>query len=158
MKTTTIIRKGEKRDCQGVLALIQELAKYEKAEKEVTLTLEDLIEDGFGSKKLFHFFVAELNETIVGVALYYPRYSTWKGETMYLEDLIVREQNRRQNIGTKLFEKLIEEAQQKKVKRLEWQVLEWNTLALNFYKKFGAIADTEWINEKLNEAQIQSYS
>lgn len=149
-----IIRKGKKEDCKGLLKLIQELADYEKASKEVTITLENLIVDGFGNKPLFEFLVAEIENEIIGIALYYPRYSTWKGETLYLEDLVVKQDYRGQKIGTALFNQLLLEAKQRSVKRLEWQILDWNEPALNFYKKYNTSFDGEWINGRLTQKEI----
>lgn len=151
-----MIRKGKKDDCAALLSLIQELADYENAHEEVTLTLEDLIEDGFGVQPLFEFLVAELEGKIVGIALYYPRYSTWKGETLYLEDLVIQKKHRGKKIGTALFDKLLLEAKKRKVKRLEWQVLNWNEPALNFYKKYQASFDGEWINGRLTDVDIDA--
>ena len=134
-----IIRKGKEEDCKGLLTLIQELANYEKASKEVTITLETLKEDGFGKRPLFEFLVAEDKEEIVGIALYYPRYSTWKGETLYPEDLVVKEKYRGKKIGSALFERLLVEAKTRRVQRLEWQILEWNEPALNFYRSIKPV-------------------
>ncbi|MBL7885079.1 MAG: GNAT family N-acetyltransferase, partial [Bacteroidia bacterium] len=141
----TIIRKGEKADLPQVLNLIKELAVYEKAPNEVTVTLNELEEDGFGESPIFNFFVAELEQKIIGIALYYTKYSTWKGKCIFLEDIIVTEQYRKHGIGKKLFNKVVLVAQQQKVKRLEWQVLEWNEPAINFYKKLNSHFDKEWI-------------
>lgn len=152
-----IIRKGLKGDCKGVLTLIHELARYEKASKEVEITVEDLISDGFGENSAFDMFVAIVDNVIVGTAIYYTRYSTWKGRTVYLEDLVVAEQYRGESIGSQLFEQVIEEAKQRKVKRMEWQILDWNEPALAFYKKYNAHYDDEWINGKLVYDQIQKF-
>jgi len=153
----TIIRKGEKADLPQVLNLIKELAVYEKAPNEVTVTLNELEEDGFGESPIFNFFVAELEQKIIGIALYYTKYSTWKGKCIFLEDIIVTEQYRKHGIGKKLFNKVVLVAQQQKVKRLEWQVLEWNEPAINFYKKLNSHFDKEWINCKLTDKEITSW-
>lgn len=156
MNNSTIeIRRGKIEDCDGVLALIKELATYEKAPNEVTLTLEQLQLDGFGAKPKYQLFVADYQGDIVGIALYYFKYSTWKGECLYLEDLVVKEAWRRQKIGKALFEAVANEAKRLQVPRFEWQVLEWNAPAIAFYEKYEAHLDTEWINCKLTGDQLQ---
>ncbi|MBL4624543.1 MAG: GNAT family N-acetyltransferase [Flavobacteriales bacterium] len=149
-----IIREAGIDDMQGVLLLIQALADYEKASDEVENTVEKLQEDGFGKNKLFECIVAEDATEIVGMALYYPRYSTWKGKTIYLEDLIVKEESRRNGVGGKLFEALAKECKLQGVKRMEWQVLDWNESAIEFYKKYNAGFDSEWINCRLTKEQL----
>ena len=151
------IRKGTIDDLPQVLQLIQELAEYEKAPNEVTNTLEDMQRDGFGERPIFEFFVAETAEAIVGIALYYTAYSTWKGRTIYLEDLVVTERLRRSGIGKKLFDVVAEEAKHLGAKRFRWQVLDWNEPAIAFYKKIGADLDGEWVNCTMTEQQIQEY-
>lgn len=141
-----IIRRAEEKDCERILELVQELATYEKAPNEVTVSLEHFRESGFGPKPVWWAFVAEVHGRIEAFALYYIRYSTWKGQAMYLEDILVTEKMRGQNIGTLLFERLIEEAKEKGFSRIAWQVLEWNEPAINFYKKYNASFDGEWIN------------
>jgi len=140
------IRRAIQQDCPRLLELIIELAVYEKAPNEVTVTLEHFAESGFGDKPVWWAFVAEEEGTIHGFALYYIRYSTWKGQAMYLEDIIVTEAMRGQKIGKLLFDQLIEEAKEKKFTRIIWQVLEWNAPAINFYKKYNASFDPEWLN------------
>lgn len=151
------IRKGGKTDLPQVLALIKELAEYEKAPDEVIVTIQQMEEDGFGDNPIFHFFVAESSNKIIGISLYYIKYSTWKGKCIFLEDIIVTEQFRKSGIGKKLFDEVVKVAMEMKVKRLEWQVLEWNEPAINFYKKLNSNFDPEWLNCKLNEEQIQNY-
>lgn len=146
----TIIRKAKKEDCNRILTLINELAVYEKAPNEVTVTLEHFIESGFGKKPVWWAFVAEQEGIVQGFALYYIRYSTWKGQRMYLEDLLVTETLRGQGIGMKLFAALIEEAKEKKLNGIVWQVLDWNEPAINFYKKLNASFDNEWVNCSIN--------
>ena len=145
-----VIRRAEKEDCQHLLELIDELAEYERAPQEVTVTLEHFIESGFGANPVWWGFVAIDNagkeERIVGFALYYIRYSTWKGQRMYLEDIIVTQDYRGKGIGKLLFDRLIREAQEKKLHGITWQVLEWNEPAINFYKKYNASFDSEWVN------------
>ena len=140
------IRRAEKKDCVRLLALITELAVYEKAPNEVTVTLTHFEESGFGQNPVWWGFVAEVNGRIEGFALYYIRYSTWKGQRMYLEDILVTEKMRGNRLGTKLFDQLIIEAKEKKLAGIVWQVLEWNEPAINFYKKYKANFDGEWIN------------
>lgn len=151
------IRRATKEDCPRLLELVQELATYERAPTEVTVTLEHFTESGFGGKPVWWGFVATLPPTpsetagvksngIVGFALYYIRYSTWKGQAMYLEDIIITDQMRGKGIGKLLFDRLIEEAKEKKFNRIIWQVLDWNEPAINFYKKYNAQFDHGWVN------------
>ena len=140
------IRRATKEDCPRLLDLVKELALYEKAPQEVTVTLEHFIESGFGANPVWWAFVAEENDLVLGFALYYIRYSTWKGQRMYLEDILVTEQARGKGIGKLLFDQLIVEAKEKKLSGIVWQVLEWNEPAINFYKKYNANFDGEWIN------------
>ncbi len=153
-----VIRKGTKTDLPAVLNLVKELAIYEKAPNEVTVTLSDMERDGFGENPIFSFFVAEKDGNIVGIALYYIKYSTWKGKCVFLEDIIVTEEYRQYGIGKKLFDEVVKVAKAMHVKRLEWQVLEWNEPAIKFYKKLNAHFDEEWINCKLTDKEIQTYS
>ena len=143
------IRRALKEDCPRLLELITELAVYEKAPDDVTVTLAHFEESGFGDKPVWWSFVAEENGAIHGFALYYIRYSTWKGQAMYLEDIIVTESMRGKKIGKLLFDRLIEEAKEKKLHRIVWQVLEWNEPAINFYKKYNADFDGEWLNASI---------
>jgi GNAT superfamily N-acetyltransferase len=147
---TTTIRRAEKKDCVRLLQLIQELADYEKAPQEVTVTLEHFEESGFGPNPVWWAFVAEINGRVEGFALYYIRYSTWKGQCLYLEDFLVTEQLRGQGAGKLLFDRVIQEAKDKGYKRMCWQVLDWNEPAINFYKKYNATLDPEWINGVLD--------
>ncbi len=140
------IRKAVKEDCAVMMQLINELALYEKAPEEVTVKFEHFVESGFGDNPVWWAFVAEVDKVVVGFALYYIRYSTWKGQRMYLEDLITTESMRGKGIGSLLLDKLIEEARAKKFTGMMWQVLEWNEPAINFYKKYNAKMDGEWIN------------
>ncbi|MFY0651497.1 MAG: GNAT family N-acetyltransferase [Cyclobacteriaceae bacterium] len=140
------IRKGVKSDLVQVMELVRELAEYEKALDEVTNTMEAMEEDGFGKNPIFEFFVAEKNGEIVGLSLYYYRYSTWKGKRLYLEDIIVTETHRGNKLGKLLLEKTIEKAKDEKCTGMMWQVLDWNEAAINFYKKYDVSFDPEWVN------------
>lgn len=144
------IRRAVKEDCPRLLELVKELALYEKAPQEVTVTAEHFEESGFGSNPVWWAFVAEENGVIQGFALYYIRYSTWKGQTMYLEDILVTEAARGKGIGKLLMDQLIIEAIEKGFSRIVWQVLEWNEPAINFYKKYNADFDAEWVNCSIN--------
>ena len=150
------IRRAEKRDCVRLLQLIQELAEYEKAPNEVTVTLSHFEESGFGANPVWWAFVAEVKGVVVGMALYYVRYSTWKGCRMYLEDLLVTENMRGKGLGKMIFDRLIEEAKEKKFKGITWQVLDWNEPAINFYKKYITEFDSGWINVSLSENQVNN--
>jgi GNAT superfamily N-acetyltransferase len=140
------VRRAVREDCPRLLELVKELALYEKAPDEVTVSMEHFEESGFGPKPVWWAFVAEEQGVIYGFALYYIRYSTWKGQAMYLEDIVVTEKARGKGIGTLLFDRLMEEAREKGFKRMVWQVLEWNEPAINFYKKYNAEFDGEWLN------------
>ncbi len=144
-----LIRAGKPEDIPQVMALVKELAEYERAPNEVTNTTEQMLHDGFGENPAFGLFVAEMNMQIVGIALHYIRYSTWKGKMLYLEDIVVKEQLRGQRIGKQLFEACIQLAKQKNYAGIAWQVLDWNEPALNFYKKYNAHLDPEWVNGKI---------
>lgn len=181
------IRRAVKEDCAAMMQLIQELAVYEKAPEQVTVSFDHFVESGFGTRPIWWAFVAtksndagensnavnireieaeeqmsgadqlqagtemaETGEQVVGFALYYIRYSTWKGQRLYLEDLLVTEEMRGRGIGHLLFDRLIEECKAKKFSGMMWQVLEWNEPAINFYKKYNANLDGEWINGSLN--------
>ena len=141
-----IIRDGVREDVPTMFELIKELALYEKAPEQVTNTIEQMYLDGFGENPIFGSIVSEVDGQIVGMALYYYRYSTWKGKRLYLEDLIVSEIKRGQGLGEKLLEATIEKARQSNCTGLMWQVLDWNEPAINFYKKFGARFESEWLN------------
>lgn len=154
---TVSIRIGQKEDLPQTLALIKELAEYERAPLEVSNTLEMMEKDGFGETKIFDFFVAEHENKIVGIAIYYMKYSTWKGKCLFLEDIVITESFRKFGIGSKLFEAVAKVAKNLKVERMEWQVLEWNEPAINFYKKYNAILDPEWINGKFTKEQLEKF-
>lgn len=153
-----IIRKAVKNDCKRLLELIKELAIYEKAANEVTVSLEEFQDAGFGNKPVWRSFVAEENGIIQGFGLYYIRYSTWKGCRMYLEDLLVTEKMRGLGIGKMIFDRLIIEAKSKGFKGITWQVLDWNDPAINFYKKYHVEFDSGWINVSLSKEQIDKFN
>ncbi len=145
-----IIRKAISSDCARMMELIRELAVFEKAPDEVTVTLEHFIETGFGKNPVWEALVAlevdEGREKIIGLSLWYMRYSTWKGLRLYLEDLIVTESWRGKGIGKKLFDETVNEARKKQVSGMMWQVLDWNQPAIDFYKQYGADVSSEWLN------------
>lgn len=142
----TTIRRALKNDCPRMMELIKELALYEKAPDEVTVNFDHFVASGFGEKPVWWAFVAEVDGQVQGFALYYIRYSTWKGQRMYLEDILVTESMRGKGIGKLLFDQLITEAKEKGFSGIAWQVLEWNEPAINFYKKYNATFDGEWYN------------
>ena len=152
MKTT--IRKGVKKDLPSVLNLIKELADYENSIEEVTITLENLEDDGFGERPWYWFLVAENDNQIIGLSFYWVRYSTWKGKFLFLEDFVIKEKYRQKGIGSKLFEKTINICQEEKLNGMIWQVLDWNTPAIDFYKKYNAEISNAWLNGKLTKKQI----
>ncbi len=140
------IRKAVAADCAPMLELIRELAEFEKAPHEVTVTLEHFTESGFGANPVWWAYMAEAEGKIIGMALYYIRYSTWKGQRMYLEDIVITEAWRGKGAGKLLFDALVAEGKEKGFSGMVWQVLEWNEPAIRFYKKYEASFDPEWIN------------
>ena len=152
-----IIRKGMPKDMPEVLALITELAIFEKEPNAVVVTAEDLLRDGFSENPLFCTFVAEVQNEIIGVALFYYRFSTWKGKTIHLEDLIVKETKRGTGAGFALYTEIIKQGKKDNVKRIEWNVLDWNTPAIEFYKKSGAIVLNDWRVVHMNEKGIETF-
>jgi ribosomal protein S18 acetylase RimI-like enzyme len=145
-----MIRPATKQDCKAMLELIKELALYEKAPDEVTVTLEHFIESGFGVSPIWWGYVCEVDTKIVGMALCYTRFSTWKGQRCYLEDLIVSETYRAHGYGKILMDAVIKDAQEKNMNGVVWQVLDWNLPAIEFYKKYQANFDAEWVNCSIN--------
>ncbi|MBA9073066.1 GNAT superfamily N-acetyltransferase [Flavobacterium gossypii] len=152
-----IIRKGTENDMPAVLGLIKELAVLEKEPDAVVITKEDLVRDGFGTQPLFHTFVAELGNQIIGMALFYYRFSTWKGKTIHLEDLIVTEKMRGTGAGMALYSEIIKEGEKENVRRIEWNVLDWNTPAIKFYEKSGAKVLSDWRVVHMDEQGINDF-
>lgn len=151
------IREGKKEDMPSVLKLIQELATFEKEADAVIVTVEDLEKDGFGAAPMFKCFVAEMDKEIVGMSLFYPRYSTWKGPTIHLEDLIVTESKRGLKIGSALYKKVIEYGYNQGVKRIEWAVLDWNEPAIAFYESTGAEVLRDWDTAQFHWDKMKQY-
>jgi GNAT superfamily N-acetyltransferase len=149
------IREGTKADLPRALELVKELALYEKAPEEVINTVSLMEEDGFGKNPIFGFFVAETNKGIVGISIYYWRYSTWKGRRLYLEDIVVTESERGNGYGKLLFDRTMQHALDSNCSGMMWQVLDWNEPAINFYNKYGSKLDGEWINCSLESDQIK---
>jgi GNAT superfamily N-acetyltransferase len=152
-----IVRKGKKTDMLQVLSLIKELAVFEKEPDAVEVTMKQLQRDGFGKNPLFKTFIAELAGEVIGMALFYPRYSTWKGTTLHLEDLIVRKDKRGLGVGKALYDMVLKYAYKKKVKRVEWVVLDWNTTAIDFYEKSGAKILPDWRTTQMDEQALKKY-
>jgi len=151
------IRDGAKKDLPRVLELIRELAQFEKALDQVSNTVERMEQDGFGPNPVYGFFVAEDGKQIVGLSLYYLRYSTWKGKRLYLEDIIVTEIQRGKGLGKLLFERTMKYSLEQGCSGMMWQVLNWNKPAIDFYKKYNARLDEEWLNGHLEAGQIKSF-
>ena len=151
-----IIREANKNDMQKVLELIKELAKFEKELDQVELNVTDLIEDSF-NKSLFKTFIAEQNQTIIGAAIIYYRYSTWKGKSMHLEDLIITKEKRNCGVGTLLLSQIINYARKENIKRVSWEVINWNENAIEFYLNKGAKIKKDWSIVHLDENGIKNY-
>lgn len=152
-----IIRKGNPEDMEAVLGLIKELAAFENEPDAVLITVDDLIRDGFGPVPLFHVFVAEAENQVVGIALYYYRYSTWKGKTIHLEDLVIKEKMRGTGLGYALYSEIIKQGKKDKVRRIEWNVLDWNTPAIEFYEKSGAKILDDWKVVQMDEEAVHYF-
>lgn len=151
------IREATPNDMPAVLELIQELAEFEKEPDAVIISAEDLKRDGFGKNALFRCFVAEAEGKIEGMALCYFRYSTWKGKTVHLEDLVVRKSMRGKGLGNALYRRVIEFAKNEGVKRAEWVVLDWNKHARDFYSRSGATVFTDWCTVQMEEKAMKQY-
>lgn len=152
-----IIRRGVQADLPRVLELVKELAEYEKALDQVSNTVEQMERDGFGPDPLYGFFVAEQEGSISGMAVYYWRYSTWKGRRLYLEDIVVTETMRGQGAGQELFETCMRFALENGSSGMMWQALHWNEPAFNFYRRYGTNLDNEWVNCSLEREQMQAH-
>ncbi|WP_026978541.1 GNAT family N-acetyltransferase [Flavobacterium tegetincola] len=151
------IRKGQIEDMPRVLELIQELAAFELQPDAVEVTVSDLERDGFGTHPLFQILVADINGEIPGIALFYNRFSTWKGKTIHLEDLIVSEKYRGSGIGMQLYKAVMAEAKDQNVRRVEWNVLDWNTPAISFYEKTGAVVFKDWLVAQMDEEGLTAF-
>ncbi|WP_294820116.1 GNAT family N-acetyltransferase [uncultured Flavobacterium sp.] len=153
-----IIRHGTIEDMPAVLGLIKELATFEKEPDAVVVTVGELVRDGFGDNPLFHTFVAECDGKVIAMALFYYRYSTWKGKTIHLEDLIVMEEKRGTGAGSALYKEVIRFAKAQGVRRVEWVVLNWNTHAIEFYERSGATILQDWLTVQMNEEGITKFT
>ncbi|RYY57053.1 MAG: GNAT family N-acetyltransferase [Chitinophagaceae bacterium] len=154
MQHNISIRPAERRDCPRLMELIHELALYEKAPEQVVVQPDHFEESGFGANPVWWAFVGEVDGEVEGFALYYIRYSTWKGQRLYLEDLIVTEKYRGIGLGKVLFERVLQEAGGKNCSGMAWQVLDWNEPAINFYKKYNSALDSGWINCSIETNRI----
>ena len=152
------IRPGTKDDMPAVLDLIRELAAFEREPHAVVVTVDELVKDGFGQDPLFYTLVAETGDGIIGMALFYYRYSTWKGKTIHLEDLIVKQDQRGTGAGSALYKEVIKFAKQEGVRRVEWVVLNWNTHAIEFYERSGAAILQDWLTVQMNEEGITKFT
>lgn len=151
------IRKGKKKDLPAILKLIHDLAEYEKELDQVEVTIEQLEQDGFGSRPWFWFLVAEIDSEIVGMAFYFIRYSTWKGKFLFLEDFVIKDKYRGQGIGASLFESTIQVCKELELNGMSWQVLDWNEPAINFYNKYNAQLSNSWLDGKFSKNQIMDF-
>jgi len=156
MKSEVIIREARPDDIPEVHALITELAEFEKALDEMELTEEELLNDSFGDDAILEIIVAEGKEGVVGAAMFYEKYSTWKGRAMHLEDFVVKSSERRRGVGAMLFEEVMRIAKERNYSRMDWQVLDWNETAIAFYKKYGANLTTEWVDGRFTREELQS--
>ncbi|WP_298779866.1 GNAT family N-acetyltransferase [uncultured Polaribacter sp.] len=152
-----IIREGQQKDAQAVLDLITELAVFEKEPDAVEITVEDLVNDGFSDKPKFKLFVAEENSIVIGIALFYERYSTWKGKTIHLEDLMVTQSKRKIGAGKALYTAVLKYAYDHNFNRVAWEVIDWNTNAINFYKSTGATYLNDWSVVQMNKENLSKF-
>ncbi len=153
-----ILRQGKKSDMASVLLLIKELATFEKETNAVEVTESDLMEDGFGKAPSFKVFVAEEAGDIIGMALFYERYSTWKGRSIHLEDLIVKQEHRAKGVGKALYTKVLSYAHEQKLRRVSWEVLDWNKVAIDFYTSTGAKIMEGWQVVHMNEKSLEAFA
>lgn len=154
-----IIRKGDEKDVPGIMKLVRELAEFERAPEQVVNSEKILLQDGFGKESVYKVFIAEAADTneVIGMALYYTAYSTWKGKILFLDDLVVTESYRKFGIGRKLMNEFLKAAKEEGVNQIRWQVLDWNKPAIEFYKTLNADFDAEWITVKMSKEQISNY-
>lgn len=152
-----IIREGQKQDVKPVLDLITELAVFEKEPDAVEITVEDLLKDGFSDNPKFKLFVAEENAVVIGIALFYERYSTWKGKSIHLEDLMVTQSKRKIGAGKALYTAVLKYAHDHNFNRVAWEVIDWNTNAINFYKSTGATYLSDWSVVQMNKENLEKY-
>lgn len=152
-----IIRQAKVEDSTAILSLINELAVFEKEPESVNLNVSDIEQFGFGENPLFQCLVAEVENKVIGIALYYQRFSTWKGPTYHLEDLIVTEASKGKGFGTQLYVAFIEKAYESSVERIEWNVLNWNTPAIGFYEKSGATVLHDWSTVQMHKAEMEDF-
>lgn len=152
-----VVRQGTKADLPQVFELIKELALFERAPHEVTNSVARMEAEGFGPNPAFGFFVAEDAQRIVGISVYYFRYSTWKGRRLFLEDIVVTESHRNKGIGKLLFERTLKKTLEEGCSGMAWQVLDWNEPAIKFYERYGARFDNGWVNCSLEEKQIELF-
>ena len=154
-----IIRKGDEKDVPGIMKLVRELAEFERAPEQVVNSEKILLQDGFGKESVYKVFIAEAADTneVIGMALYYTAYSTWKGKMLFLDDLVVTESYRKFGIGRKLMNEFLKAAKEEGVNQIRWQVLDWNKPAIEFYKTLNADFDAEWITVKMSKEQISNY-
>jgi GNAT superfamily N-acetyltransferase len=152
-----IIREGQKQDVKAVLDLITELAVFEKEPDAVEITVEDLLKDGFSDNPKFKLFVAEENAVVIGIALFYERYSTWKGKSIHLEDLMVTQSKRKIGAGKALYTAVLKYAHDHNFNRVAWEVIDWNTNAINFYKSTGATYLSDWSVVQMNKENLSKY-
>lgn len=152
-----IIREGQKKDAQAVLDLITELAVFEKEPEAVEITVDDLLKDGFSENPKFKLFVAEEDSVVIGIALFYERYSTWKGKSIHLEDLMITESKRKIGAGKALYSAVLKYAHDNNFNRVAWEVIDWNTNAINFYKSTGATYLNDWSVVQMNKENLSKY-
>lgn len=152
-----IVRKGKIEDVEAVLTLIKELAVFENEPDAVEVTLEDLKKDGFSKHPKFQFFVAEEDKVIIGLAFFYERYSTWKGRTLHLEDLIVTKSRRKSGVGKALYAEVMKYAHKNNYNRVAWEVLDWNENAIKFYENSGAKVLRDWNVAQMNKENLAKF-
>lgn len=155
MENEVVVRKAKPEDIPAVHQLIVDLAVFEKAPKEVELTVSQLRDDAFGDRSIVEILVAEADREVVGAALFYEKYSTWKGRGVHLEDFVVKEEHRRRGIGSLLFEEVIRIARERGYARMDWQVLDWNESAIAFYRKYGAALTDEWLDGRFTREDLK---